>query len=59
MFDLFAAAPQELRQHQLQEYGEYLRQRDGELDMTAWTLAKREKSLAKYEGCRAISRGRP
>lgn len=47
--DLFAAAPKDLRAAKLREYSCYLLERDGEMDIDARTLAKRELQIAKYE----------
>ena len=49
MFDLFAAAPKDYRRERLQEYDRFLQERDGELDMKAWTLSKREAQMRRYE----------
>jgi hypothetical protein len=53
MHDLFAAAPKDLQHARLQEYEQYLRARDGELNLEARTLAKRETSIARFESAPA------
>ncbi len=49
MHDLFAVAPKDFRAAKLAEYAQYLRDRDGEMDVEAQTLAKREATIATYE----------
>lgn len=49
MRDMFALVPKDLKQATLREYTQYLRDRDGELDLNARTLSKREVSVKKYE----------
>src|SRR5437870_2039553 len=49
MFDLFAAAPKDLRRARLQEYQHYLVDRDGEMNLQARTLSRREAGIKKYE----------
>jgi hypothetical protein len=56
MFDLFAAAPEDYRHKRLEEYDAFLQERDGELDLKAWTLAKREASMKRYEAKPASTR---
>lgn len=49
MLDLFASAPKDLRRARLQEYQQYLVERDGDLNIQERTLSKREASIRKYE----------
>jgi hypothetical protein len=49
MLELFAAAPKDLRQARLQEYHQYLIDRDGEMNIQERTLSRREVSIEKYE----------
>ena len=49
MLDLFAAAPKDLREARLQEYRQYLLDRDGELNLKERTLSRREESIHRYE----------
>ena len=49
MRDLFLAAPKRLRAEKLAEYGAYLVDRDGDLDIQRRTLSKRETLIAKHE----------
>lgn len=49
MFDLFAAAPRDLRRARLQEYNQYLIERDGEMNLDARTLSLREAAVLAYE----------
>jgi hypothetical protein len=56
MFDLFAAAPKELRSARLNEYREFLVARDGEMDFKTRTLARREATIRKYEAAPASLR---
>jgi hypothetical protein len=56
MLDLFAAAPNDLRQARLQDYHHYLVERDGELNIHERTLSRREVSIKKYETPPKITR---
>jgi hypothetical protein len=49
MFDVFATAPKDLRRTRLQEYRQYLVERDGEMDLQERTLSRREERVKKYE----------
>ena len=49
MFDVFAPAPKQLRQTRLAEYRQYLIERDGDMNLQARTLSRREVRIAKYE----------
>lgn len=49
MLDVFAPIPKDLRYAKLREYGEYLIERDGELNIAERTLSKREASITKFE----------
>ena len=49
MFDLFAAAPKDLRRARLLEYRQYLVDRDGEVNLRERTLSRREETIRKYE----------
>ncbi|HEX4341206.1 MAG TPA: hypothetical protein VH062_35095 [Polyangiaceae bacterium] len=49
MLDLFASAPRDLRRARLEEYGQYLVERDGELNIEERTLSRREATIARYE----------
>jgi hypothetical protein len=49
MFDLFAAAPKDLRRARLQEYRQYLIDRDGEMNVGERALSKREVAIKNYE----------
>jgi hypothetical protein len=46
---MFTPIPKDLRQAKLREYGHYLIERDGELNIDARTLSKREPAIAKFE----------
>jgi hypothetical protein len=50
MRDLFLSMPKDVRAEKLQEYGAYLIERDGDLDLDARLLSKREAIMAKHEG---------
>ena len=54
--DLFVTVPRELRAARLREYSCYLQERDGELDMAARTLSRRELLIARYEAPPATTR---
>lgn len=56
MLDLFAAAPKDLREAKLREYRHYLIERDGEMDLAARTLSKREETTVRYETAPAVTR---
>jgi hypothetical protein len=56
MNDLFAAAPKDLRAARLRGYHQYLVERDGELDVKARSLSRRELSIERYETAPAITR---
>jgi hypothetical protein len=56
MFDLFAAAPKDLRRARLQEYRHYLVDRDGEMDLQQRTLSRREEAIRRYESRPALVR---
>lgn len=56
MFDLFAAAPKDLRRARLQEYRQYLVDRDGEMNLEERTLSRRESAIQRYESPPAIVR---
>jgi hypothetical protein len=56
MFDLFAAAPKDLRRARLAEYRQYLVDRDGEIDLKLQTLSRREPAIKKYETRPALVR---
>jgi hypothetical protein len=56
MNDLFAAAPKDLRAARLREYHQYLVERDGELDVKARSLSRRELSITRYETAPATTR---
>lgn len=56
MFDLFAAAPKDLRDAKLREYGDYLVERDGEMNLKERTLSKREVMIANYETPPTVAR---
>ena len=49
MIDLFAAAPPAVRRARLEEYHQYLVERDGEMNLHERTLSRREISMKKYE----------
>jgi hypothetical protein len=49
MLDLFAVAPKDLRRNKLVEYGHYLAERDGEVNLEERTLSKREASMKRFE----------
>lgn len=49
MFDLFAAAPADLRRVRLKEYREFLVARDGDMNVQAGTLSRREAAVRRYE----------
>ena len=49
MLDVFAPISKDLRRAKLREYGQYLVERDGELNIDARTLSKREASVAMFE----------
>lgn len=49
MRDLFTATPKDLRAATLREYTQYLRHRDGEMNLQQRTLSKREETIKKYE----------
>lgn len=49
MRDLFLAAPKDERSARLRDYAEYLVERDGELDLQARTLSKREALIKRHE----------
>ena len=49
MFDLFAAAPKDLRRARLEEYQHYLVERDGEMNIQQRTLSRREQAIEHYE----------
>jgi hypothetical protein len=49
MFDVFAAAPKDLQRARLQEYQQYLVDRDGEMNLRARTLSRREETTKRYE----------
>jgi hypothetical protein len=49
MRDLFLAMPKEMRAEKLGEYGAYLKDRDGDLNIKDRTLSKRELLIAKHE----------
>src|SRR5262245_17916796 len=55
MRDLFAAAPHDLRKARLNDYAHYLVERDGELNLEARTLSKREQTIARYETPPAVT----
>jgi hypothetical protein len=55
MRDLFLAAPKSLRQEKLKEYGAYLEARDGEVDLEARTLSKREALMVQHETPPAVT----
>lgn len=49
MRDLFLAAPKPMRKQKLGEYGAYLEERDGDVDLQTRTLSKREARTAGHE----------
>lgn len=49
MDDLFAAASPALRRARLDDYNHFLVERDGDLNMEARTLSRREAAMQKYE----------
>ena len=49
MFDLFAAAPADVRKARLQEYRQYLVERDGDVNLQDRTLSKREGTMKRFE----------
>jgi hypothetical protein len=49
MLDLFASSPLDLRKARLQEYNQYLLERDGEMNLEERTLSKREASIKRFE----------
>jgi len=49
MIDLFTAMPPEVCKAQRAAYREYLRNRDGQMDVQRRTLARREQSIARFE----------
>jgi hypothetical protein len=55
MRDLFLAAPKTMRKEKLGQYGAYLEERDGEVDLQARTLSKREPLMAKHEAQPAVT----
>jgi hypothetical protein len=55
MRDLFLPVPKDQRQAKLREYGDYLVERDGVVDIAARTLSKREESIHTYEARPAVT----
>jgi hypothetical protein len=49
MLDLFATAPKDLRKTRLQDYHDYLVERDGEMNFEERTLSRREQTMKRYE----------
>jgi hypothetical protein len=56
MYDLFAAAPKDLRRARLSEYAQFLVERDGEMNLKLRTLSRREEAIKKYETRPALVR---
>lgn len=55
MRDLFQAVSKDRRTGKLNEYGHYLVERDGDLDLAAGTLSKREDMIKKHETPPAVT----
>ena len=55
MRELFLAVPKDERRAKLREYGDYLIERDGELDIATRRLSKRETTIAKHEAKPAVT----
>ena len=55
MRDLFLAAPKSMRVEKLAEYGAYLVERDGDVDLGERKLSKREASIQKHEARPAVT----
>lgn len=49
MLDVFTPLPKDLRAAKLREYGQYLIEHDGEMNIEERTLSKREAAVAKFE----------
>jgi hypothetical protein len=56
MLDLFAAAPKDLREAKLREYKEFLIERDGDENLTDFSLSKREGQMKRFETRPPITR---
>ncbi|HKP62849.1 MAG TPA: hypothetical protein VJV78_39210 [Polyangiales bacterium] len=56
MFDLFAAAPVDVRKARLADYRQYLVERDGEVNLHDMTLSRREAAMKRFETPPALSR---